>query len=131
MTSPPEVDDREIRRLLDRKPHMLAALSICVSCGLCADSCFLYVHRQKRPDFMPSYKVIFSLGVLVQRKGRVTRTELAEMGNLVWHHCVLCGRCHCPVGISIPDMIAWTRTILRSQGISREHDTEGEGTWTA
>lgn len=131
MTPPlSEVDVPEIRRLLDRKPHMARALSICVGCGLCADSCFLYVYRDKTPEFMPSYKVVFSLGRLLRKKGRVNRTELADMARLVWHNCVLCGRCHCPVGISIPDMIAWTRTILRSQGISREYDGKGEGAWT-
>jgi Fe-S oxidoreductase len=31
---------------------------------------------------------------------------------------VLCGRCYCPFGIDIPNMISFARSILRSQGIT-------------
>ena len=67
---------------------------------------------------MPSYKVLNSLGKLYRKNGKVSRAELEEMSQLVWGKCALCERCYCPLGIDIPNMIAFTRSILRSQGIS-------------
>ena len=67
---------------------------------------------------MPSYKVVYSLGKLYKKKGKVNWKALEEMKDLVWKNCVLCERCYCPFGIDIPNMIAFTRSILRSQGIS-------------
>ncbi len=116
------VDPDEIRKLLDQKKHMEVFLSVCVSCGMCADSCFLYVNRNKDPSYMPSYKAVHSLGKMYRKKGKVTREELEEMKELVYKKCVLCTRCYCPVGISIPGMIAWARNICRSQGVFREYD---------
>ena len=66
---------------------------------------------------MPSYKVIKTLGRLYSKRGRVSRAELEQMQKLLWRNCVLCGRCYCPFGIDIPNMIAFARSILRSQGI--------------
>ena len=67
---------------------------------------------------MPSYKVLNSLGRLYRKRGRVTRAQLHDMADLVWHNCVLCGRCYCPFGIDIPAMIAFARQILREQNIA-------------
>jgi len=111
-----------IRQMLEQKKNMEVFLSVCASCGLCAESCFFYMNRDNDPSYMPSYKAIHSLGKLYRKKGRVNRQELEEMKELVWHKCVLCTRCYCPVGISIPSMISWARSILRSQGITREFD---------
>ena len=66
---------------------------------------------------MPSYKVLNSLGTLYRKKGKVSEAQLQRMTELIWKNCVLCGRCYCPVGIDIPNMIAFARSILRSQGI--------------
>ena len=66
---------------------------------------------------MPSYKVLKSLGTLYKKRGKVSEAQLEQMKELVWRNCVLCGRCYCPFGIDIPYMIAFTRSILRSQGI--------------
>jgi len=37
--------------------------------------------------------------------------------ELVWEKCVLCTRCYCPFGIDIPGMIAFARSICRSQDV--------------
>jgi heterodisulfide reductase subunit C len=66
---------------------------------------------------MPSYKVLNSLGKLYRKKGKVTRAQLEEMKDLIWRNCVLCERCYCPLSIDLPNMIAFARSILRSQGI--------------
>ncbi len=108
-----------IKKMLDqKKARMKLNLSACASCSLCAESCFLFMSKNKDPRYMPSYKVIHSLGKLYKKKGKVDRAALDEMKNLVWKNCVLCERCYCAFGIDIPNMIAFTRSILRSQGIS-------------
>ena len=116
------VDSQEVRRMLDRKKNMAYFLSVCVSCGMCAESCFLYMSHNKDPSYMPSYKAVNSLGKMFRKKGKLTREELQDMGDLVWNKCVLCSRCYCPVGISIPSMIAHARSILRSQKVYRVYD---------
>ncbi|GBC59713.1 hypothetical protein DENIS_0654 [Desulfonema ishimotonii] len=116
----------EIREMLDQKKNMEVFLSVCVGCGMCAESCFLYVNNNKDPSYMPSYKAVHSLGKLYRKKGQVSRQELEEMKELIWDKCVLCTRCYCPVGISIPNMISWARNICRSQGVSREYDKTEE-----
>ena len=116
------VNQGQIREMLDQKKNMEVFLSVCVGCGMCAESCFFYMNKDKDPTYMPSYKAVHSLGKLYRKKGKVTRSELEEMQDLIWNKCVLCTRCYCPVGISIPSMIAWARSICRSQGVVREFD---------
>ena len=112
------VDTKTIASILKtKKSRMKLCLAACASCTLCAESCFLFVSKDKDPKYMPSYKVINSLGKLYKKKGKVSREQLEEMKDLIWKNCVLCGRCYCPFGIDIPNMIAFARRILRSQGI--------------
>ena len=99
------------------KTRMTLNLKACAGCSLCAESCFLFELHDHDPQYMPSYKVLRSLGTLYRRRGRVTRAQLHDMSALVWRNCVLCGRCYCPFGIDIPGMIALTRQILREQNI--------------
>ena len=112
------VDSEQIRQILDqKKARMKVCLEACASCTICAESCFLFMANDKDPRFMPSYKVVKTLGVLYRKKGRVEGSQLAEMQQLLWRNCVLCGRCYCPFGIDIPKIIGFARSILRSQGI--------------
>jgi len=104
--------------LNQKKARMKLSLAACAGCSLCAESCFLFVSKNQDPRYMPSYKVVYSLGKLYKKKGKVNWKALEEMKDLVWKNCVLCERCYCPFGIDIPNMIAFTRSILRSQGIS-------------
>jgi Fe-S oxidoreductase len=112
------VDSEKIRELLgQKKSRMKFCLAACASCSLCAESCFLFMSHDKDPRYMPSYKVVHSLGQMYRKRGKVSRGQLEEMRELVYKNCVLCGRCYCPFGIDIPNMIAFARTVLRSQGI--------------
>ncbi len=112
------VDHELIRAFLDeKKSKMKLSLAACASCSLCAESCFMFNNNDQNPQFMPSYKILKSLGVLYRKKGKVTRQMLENMRNLIWKNCVLCGRCYCAVGIDIPEMIAFARMICRSQDI--------------
>jgi len=103
--------------LKQHKKRMSLSLKACAGCSLCAESCFLFELKNHDPQYMPSYKVLNSLGRLYRKRGRVTKKQLHEMAGLVWRNCVLCGRCYCPFGIDIPAMIALARQILRDQDI--------------
>lgn len=117
-SKPVKVDAGKIREALDeRKGRMQTCLETCAGCTLCAESCFLFMEKNQDPRYMPSYKVLKTLGLMYKKRGKVTPEELAEMQQLLWKNCVLCGRCYCPFGIDIPNMIAFARGILRSQGI--------------
>ncbi len=112
------VDADTIKEILDlKKGRMRTCLSACAGCTLCAESCFLFNEKDGDPQYMPSYKVIKTLGRLYKKGGKVSREELERMKDVLWRNCVLCGRCYCPFGIDIPNMIAFARSILRSQGI--------------
>ncbi|MBF0260002.1 MAG: 4Fe-4S dicluster domain-containing protein [Desulfamplus sp.] len=118
MESKAEICVEQINAIVNEKKQEIAmALKVCAHCTLCADSCFLYRSREQIPEYMPSHKFITSLGVIYKKKGKVTREELLLMKETLWKRCVLCTRCHCPLGINIPNLLAIGRRILRSQGI--------------
>ena len=124
------VDEKKIRKMLRRKKgKMKRYLSHCVHCSLCAESCFLYTIHNKDPQYMPSYKAIHSLGKLYKKRGKVDRKMLNEMKVIVWKNCVLCGRCYCPIGIHIPSMIAFARSICRSQDVYPQLDEISAESW--
>ncbi len=78
---------------------------------------------------MPSYKVINSLGRLYKKRGKVDWKFLNEIKGIVWRNCVLCGRCYCPIGIHVPSMIAFARTIVRSQEVYPKLDEASSESW--
>ena len=120
-----DINVEEIKTLLDaRKAKMKLWLTACAHCSLCAESCFLFMENGRDPKYMPSHKVIHSVGVLYRKKGKVTRKALEEMGEMLFHRCVLCTRCYCPFGIDIPEMISLGRDICRTQDIYRRYDEE-------
>ena len=124
------VDTKQIKEMLNRnKGKMKRYLSHCAHCSLCAESCFLYMEHHKDPQYMPSYKAINSLGKLYRKRGKVDRKLLTEMKRIVWRNCVLCGRCYCPIGIHIPSMIAFARSILRSQDVYPQLDEVFAESW--
>lgn len=94
-------------------------LEICAHCGLCADSCFFYLAHDKDPKYMPSYKVMKTLGELYDKNGEVDGATLEKMADTVWGDCTACRRCsmYCPFGIDIATMIAAARAILCTQGL--------------
>jgi len=118
-------DHKTIKKILDRhKKGMKLMLRICVHCGLCAESCFLYMTRDRKPEYIPSHKVINSIGKLYKKRGRADTALLEEVREIAWERCVLCTRCYCPFGIDIPEMIALARRICRSQNVLPAFDKE-------
>jgi Fe-S oxidoreductase len=124
------IDTSKIKAILQRrKKKMKRLLSHCVHCSLCAESCFLFMAHKGDPQYMPSYKVINSLGKLYKKRGNVDRKTLEEMKGIVWRNCVLCRRCYCPVGIDVPSMITLARSICRSQGVYPQAEGVAEESW--
>jgi len=107
-----------IGRVLQRNRQMITlSLQACAHCALCAESCFKYVHSGRDPRFSPSYKAINTIGKIFRKKGRLSESEYQAVSSLAWESCALCMRCYCPVGISIPSLIACARSVCRERGI--------------
>ena len=130
--APARVDGGAIKRQLARnKRKIKLSLALCAHCGLCADSCFLYRAHDGDPVYMPSHKVLNSVGLLYRRKGRVSRADLERIRHIAWKRCVLCMRCYCPLGVDIPGLIAFARDICRGQGVLPDFAREPSGADTS
>ncbi len=118
------VDTQVIKELMDLNAgaRIKTWLSICSRCGLCAESCFFYLAKNKDPKLSPAYKVRATLGELYRRKGKVNREFLQKCYDVIWGECTMCKRCslYCPFGIDIATMIAAMRAICNSQGVVPE-----------
>ncbi len=101
------------------------SLQVCAHCALCAESCFMFQTKNRHYKYMPAYKLLNSLGLLFRKKGRVTRSQLETIRDIVWNDCVLCSRCYCPFGIDIPHLLSIARQACRSQNVYPDYsDTE-------
>jgi len=86
-----------INRIVDSRKSMIRlSLQACAHCALCAESCF---------------------------KFRQSGGDVSYIRELAWDKCVLCMRCYCPIGISIPSLIAAARGACREKGVERWHTT--------
>ena len=114
------VDRDKIRSILaaNNGARIRTWLSICSRCGLCAESCFVYLANDRDPRLSPAYKFHHSLGEMYRRKGRLTNDFLKQCYEISWLQCTMCKRCsiYCPFGIDIATMIAISRHICHSQG---------------
>jgi Fe-S oxidoreductase len=114
------VDQDKIRQILNANngARIRTWLGICSRCGLCAESCFVYLANDRDPKLSPAYKFRHTLGEMYRRKGRVTREFLEKCYEICWLQCTLCKRCSifCPFGIDIATMIVVARNICHSQG---------------
>lgn len=113
-----------IARAVDRKKDLIGlSLQACAHCSLCADSCFKFRNSGGDPTYTPSYKAINSIGRISRTRGRLSDEEYEDIRELAWDKCVLCMRCYCPIGISIPSLIAAARAACREKGVTRRHIT--------
>ena len=112
-----------IARIVEKNEDMIRlSLQACVHCSLCSESCFKF-RQTGDPTCTPSYKAINSIGLIRRKKGRLSDAEYERVRELVWNKCVLCMRCYCPVGISIPSLIAAARSACRERGVQRWYTT--------
>ncbi len=100
------------------KSRMRTWLEICAHCGLCADSCFLYLCNDRDPKQVPAYKIQSTLGEIVKRKGKVDNAFMHMAMETAWAKCTCCNRCgmYCPHGIDMGIMFGYLRGLLYQQG---------------
>ena len=111
---------QRIARIVGKHEGMIRlSLQACVHCALCAESCFKFRQSSGDVTYTPSYKAINSIGTIWKKKGRLSPAEFERVRELAWDKCVLCMRCYCPVGISIPSLIAAARSACRERGVQR------------
>jgi Fe-S oxidoreductase len=93
-------------------------LEICAHCGMCADSCFLYLANNRDPKQVPSYKIQSTLGEIVRRKGKVDNKFMRMVMDTAWSKCTCCCRCgsFCPFGIDMGIMFSYLRGLCFTQG---------------
>ncbi|MBE9570265.1 MAG: (Fe-S)-binding protein [Proteobacteria bacterium] len=118
------VNVEKIKQILDvnNGARIRTWLNICARCGLCAESCFFYLAKDKDPKVSPAYKFKTTLGEMYKKKGNVDREFLKKCYDILWGECTTCKRCsmYCPFGIDIATMISTARTVCWSQGIFPE-----------
>lgn len=115
-----EVDREKLWATIQKtcKSRTQTWLDVCARCGLCADSCFLYLVNDCPPHQVPSYKIQSTLGEMVRRKGDVDNAFMRHAMEVAWSQCTCCNRCamYCPHGIDMGVMMGYTRGLLYSQG---------------
>ncbi|MBF0101547.1 MAG: (Fe-S)-binding protein [Desulfobacterales bacterium] len=100
------------------KSRIRTWLEICAHCGMCADSCFIYLVNDRDPTQVPAYKIQSTLGEVIKRKGRVNNAFMHMAMETAWAKCTCCNRCgmYCPHGIDMGVMFGYLRGLLYSQG---------------
>lgn len=95
-------------------------LEICAHCGMCAESCFLYLSNNRDPKQVPAYKIQSTLGQIVKRKGKVDTKFMLHAMEVAWSQCTCCNRCgtYCPHGIDTGVMFSYLRGLLYAQGFT-------------
>jgi Fe-S oxidoreductase len=115
-----EVDREKLWSTVQKtcKSRMRTWLDVCARCGLCAESCFLYLVNDRVPEQVPSYKMHSTLGEIIRRKGDVDNAFMRQAMEVAWSRCTCCNRCamYCPHGIDIGIVMGYVRGLLYSQG---------------
>ena len=113
-----ELFRKTLEKTLTSKSRIKTWLEICAHCGMCADSCFLYMANDNDPEQVPSYKIQSTLGEIVKRKGDVDNAFMRKVMDTAWSKCTCCNRCgtFCPFGIDMGVMFGYVRGLCFSQG---------------
>jgi len=115
-----EVDLDLLRSTLQKtfKSRLKTWLEICAHCGMCAESCFLYLINDRDPKQVPAYKIQSTLGEIIKRRGKVDNKFMRNAMEVAWAKCTCCNRCglYCPHGIDTGIMISYLRGLLYQQG---------------
>jgi len=100
------------------KSRMRTWLEICAHCGMCAESCFLYLVNDRDPRQVPAYKIQSTLGEIIKKKGKVSNEFMHMAMETAWSKCTCCNRCatYCPHGIDMGVMFGYLRGLLYQQG---------------
>lgn len=115
-----EVDHEALWNTIQKtcRSRMKTWLKICSHCGLCAESCFLYLANNRDPKQVPSYKIQSTLGTIIKRKGKVDNEFMRMVMDTAWSKCTNCNRCalYCPFGIDTGVMNGYLRGLCFSLG---------------
>jgi len=100
------------------KSRIKTWLEICAHCGMCAESCFLYLVDNRNPKQVPAYKIQSTLGQIIKKKGKVGNDFMHMAMETAWAKCTCCNRCglYCPHGIDMGIMFSYLRGLLYQQG---------------
>jgi len=115
------VDHTKIKTILavNFGARMRSWLTVCSSCGLCAEGCFFYLAHDKDPQYSPAFKIKQTLIELYNRKGEVDYPWLENAKEIVWGKCSVCRRCSqfCPFGVDMASMFYVVRAVCVSQNV--------------
>jgi Fe-S oxidoreductase len=115
-----DIDQKALWETIQKtlKSRLRTWLDLCAHCGLCAESCFLYLVNERDPTQVPAYKIQSTLGQIVRRKGRVDNAFMRAAMETAWAKCTCCNRCglYCPYGIDMGVMFSYLRGLLYGQG---------------
>jgi Fe-S oxidoreductase len=115
-----EVDKAALWKTLQNtcKSRTKTWLEMCAHCGMCADSCFLYLVNNRDPKQVPAYKIQSTLGEMIKRRGDVDNAFMQMVMETAWAKCTCCNRCgmYCPYGIDMGVMFGYVRGLCFSQG---------------
>jgi Fe-S oxidoreductase len=128
---PPAVEPalKVLREGLDERTA--AFLNACVRCGLCAETCHVYL-ADGQPDSMPAAKVervarpfrryhtlLGRLAPGLVGAEPITEETLQALAAAAFGRCTLCGRCalNCSVGLDPAAIIRFARTMLVAAGL--------------
>lgn len=118
----PRINKSKIRDLLEANygARIRTWLSICSRCGLCAESCFVYLANDRNPRLSPAYKFKSTLGEMYRRKGNLDDSFFRQSFEVLWLQCTMCKRCSmfCPFGIDIASMMSLARSLCYSQNVT-------------
>jgi Fe-S oxidoreductase len=119
----------ELRRVVESGP--VSHLNACVRCGLCGESCHVYL-TDPDPRNLPVAKAE-TVARLVRRQqtflGRhapwlvgareLSPEALEELADAVFGRCTGCGRCalHCSIGLDVSAIVRAGRQVLRAAGL--------------
>jgi Fe-S oxidoreductase len=110
---------------------LLTHLNSCVHCGLCAESCMYYL-TFKEARFVPAQKVDYIMSIykryftflgkhvpFLSHARDLNEDTSAEMVDLFFGACTLCGRCtmHCSIGVDIAFLVRTGRVMLAEMGL--------------
>lgn len=105
-------------------------LNSCVHCGLCAETCIYYLATQD-DRFMPAHKVDIVSSIYkkyntlsgklfphIVGARELNDSTAAEMVDLLFGGCTMCGRCtlHCSIGVDIAYVVRTGRMMLSNMG---------------
>lgn len=90
-----DIDKEKLKSSLKAtcKSRLRTWLELCSHCGLCADSCFLYLANKRDPAQVPSYKIQSTMGRIVKRNGDVDNEFMRHCMDVAWSQCTCCSRC--------------------------------------